>query len=99
MLSVFIISGCSLQNNSSDLTYVKEDINDKDLEILLNKCSELSGEYTDPIEVGQSLADLIYEEKSITIDKLKTLDAERFNDWYIDGREVGNELEKEQEME
>ena len=40
-----------------------------------------------------------YEEKSITIDKLKTLDAERFNDWYIDGREVGNELEKEQEME
>ena len=81
------------------LTNVKEDINDKDLEILLNKCSELSGEYTDPIEVGQSLADLIYEEKSITIDKLKTLDAERFIDWYIDGREVGNELEKEQEME
>ena len=59
----------------------------------------MSGEYTDPIEVGQSLANLIYEEKSITIDKLKTLDAERFNDWYIDDREVGNELEKEQEME
>ena len=71
----------------------------KDLEILLDKCEELRGEYTDPIEVGQSLANAIYEDKSIKINQLKNLDCEKFNDWYIDGREVGNELEIEMERE
>lgn len=79
------------------LTNVKENISNKDLEILLDKCEELRGEYTDPIEVGQSLANSIYEDKSIKINQLKNLDCEKFNDWYIDGREVGNELEIEME--
>lgn len=79
------------------LTNVKENISNKDLEILLDKCEELRGEYTDPIEVGQSLANAIYEDKSIKINQLKNLDCEKFNDWYIDGREVGNELEIEME--
>ena len=78
---------------------VKENISNKDLEILLDKCEELRGEYTDPIEVGQSLANAIYEDKSIKINQLKNLDCEKFNDWYIDGREVGNELEIEMERE
>lgn len=43
LLSVFIISGCSLQNNSSDLTYVKEDIND----IITNK-----SKYTNTSGIG-----------------------------------------------
>lgn len=81
------------------LTNVKENISNKDLEILLDKCEELRGEYTDPIEVGQSLANAIYEDKSIKINQLKNLDCEKFNDWYIDGREVGNELEIEMERE
>lgn len=81
------------------LTNVKENISNKDLEILLDKCEELRGEYNDPIEVGQSLANAVYEDKSITLKQLKELDAERFNDWYIDGREVGNELEIEMERE
>ena len=81
------------------ITNVKENISNKDLDILLDKCDELRGEYTDPIEVGQSLANAIYEDKSITINQLKDLDCERFNDWYIDGREVGNELEIEMERD
>lgn len=82
------------------ITNVKEDIKNKDLMVLLDKCSELNGEYTDPIEVGQSLANAVYEEKSITIKQLKKLDADKFNEWYIDGREVGNDLElEEMEME
>lgn len=81
------------------LTNVKEDISNKDLEVLLSKCEELRGEYNDPIEVGQSLANAVYEDKSITIKQLKDLDANRFNDWYIDGREVGNELEIEMERD
>lgn len=81
------------------LTNVKEDIKNKDLIVLLDKCSELSGEYTDPIEVGQSLANAVYEDKSITIKQLKKMSAERFNDWYMDGREVGNELELDEERE
>lgn len=43
LLSVFIISGCSLQNNSSDLTNVKEDIND----IITNK-----SKYTNTSGIG-----------------------------------------------
>ena len=31
----------------------------------------------------------------LKINQLKNLDCEKFNDWYIDGREVGNELEIE----
>lgn len=83
------------------LTNVKEDIKNKDLIVLLDKCNELAGEYTDPIEVGQSLANAVYEDKSITIKQLKKMSSEKFNEWYIDGREVGNELEldKEREME
>lgn len=81
------------------LTNVKENISNKDLEILIDKCNEISGEYNDPIEVGQSLANSLYVDKSVTIDQLKNLDCENFNDWYIDGREVGNKLEIEMEME
>lgn len=81
------------------ITNVKENISNKDLDVLLDKCDELRGEYTDPIEVGQSLANAIYEDKSITMNQLKDLDCEKFNDWYIDGREVGNELEIEMERE
>jgi len=81
------------------LTNVKEDISNKDLEVLLSKCEELRGEYNDPIEVGRSLANTVYEDKSITIEQLKNLDTDRFNDWYIDGREVGKELEIEMERE
>ena len=78
------------------ITNVKEDVNDNDLIILLDKYEELNGEYTDPIEVGQSLANIIYEDKTITLERLKSLDPDRFNEWYINGREVGNQLEMEE---
>lgn len=81
------------------LTNVKENISNKDLELLINKCNEIAGEYNDPIEVGQSLANSVYVDNSITIDELKKLDCEKFNDWYFDGREVGNVLENEIEKE
>lgn len=78
---------------------VKENISDKDLLILLDKCSELSGEYTDPIEVGQSLAHEIYEEKSIKINELKRLNIDKFNEWFDSGREIGNKIDMEEEYE
>lgn len=81
------------------ITNVKEDISNKDLLVLLDKCSELSGEYTDPIEVGQSLANEVYKERSITIKQLKNLDTDRFYDWYLNGREIGTNLNLDKEME
>lgn len=81
------------------ITNVKEDIKDEDLLILIEKCNSLGGEYTDPIEVGQSIASEIYEEKSITIDQIKELSVDQFYDWYNGGREIGNNLEiDEREM-
>lgn len=75
------------------LTNVKEDISNEDLTILIEKCNVLGGEYTDPIEVGQSLANEIYEEKSVSIDDIKLLTIDEFYNWYNNGREIGNSLE------
>lgn len=82
------------------ITNVKEDISDEDLIIIMEKCDAVAGEYTDPIEVGQSLANEIFEEQNITIEQLKTLSVDEFYDWYNNGREIGNRLEiEEKEME
>lgn len=60
---------------------------------MIEKCNVLGGEYTDPIEVGQSLANEIYEEKSVSIDDIKLLTIDEFYNWYNNGREIGNSLE------
>lgn len=73
------------------ITSVKEDISDKDLLLLINKCSELSGEYIDPIELGYSLADAIYD-NNLNIEYLKKLSVDDFYDWYNNGREIGQKL-------
>ena len=78
------------------LTNVKDDIPADELLILIEKCNSLGGEYTDPIEVGQSLANEIYEEKSITIEQLKELSVDQFYDWYNGGREIGNNLKMDE---
>lgn len=78
------------------ITNIKNDIKEDDLLFLMDKCSEVSGEYTDPIEVGQSLASEVFEEKNITLEQLKSLTADEFNAWYNDGREVGNSIQIEQ---
>lgn len=75
------------------LTNVKDDIPADELLILIEKCNSLGGEYTDPIEIGQSLANEIYTEKNITIDDIKSLTVDEFYNWYNDGREVGNPIE------
>ncbi|MBO5095742.1 MAG: hypothetical protein J6D28_00955 [Bacilli bacterium] len=81
------------------ITNVKEDIKDEELLLLIEKCNSLGGEYTDPIEVGQSIANEIYEEKSITIEQIKDLSIDQFYSWYNDGREIGNNLDlDEREM-
>ena len=81
------------------ITNVNENISDKDLEVLIDKCNELNSEYTDPVEVGQSIANLIYGDECIAIDQLKNIDVDSYNNWYIDGREVGNKLEIEMERD
>lgn len=75
------------------LTNVKENIPNDELELLIKKCGEVHGDYTDPIELGQSLANEIYTEKNITIDDIKSLTVDEFYNWYNDGREVGNPIE------
>lgn len=81
------------------ITNVKEDISDDELLLLMDKCAELSGEYIDPIEVGQSLASEIYENKSITIEQLELLSLDDFYDWYNNDRELGNKLKIEESEE
>lgn len=81
------------------LTNVKEDIPDEDLLLLIDKCCEIGGEYTDPIEVGQSLANSIYEDHDITIEQIKNMTCDQFQSWYSNGREIGLPLEIEQETE
>lgn len=75
------------------ITNVKNDIPDEELELLIKKCSEVHGDYTDPIELGQSLANEIYQEQNITIDDIKSLTVDEFYDWYNDGKELENPLE------
>ena len=75
------------------LTNVKNDIPKEELELLIKKCSEVHGDYTDPISIGQLLANEIYEEKNITIDQIKSLSVDDFYDWYNNGKELGNPLE------
>ena len=75
------------------ITNVNEDIPINDLEILIEICSKVHGDYTDPIELGQSLANEIYKEKSINIEQLKSLSEDDLIAWYNDGREIENPLE------
>ena len=77
------------------LTKIKEDISKEDLSVLIEKCSELGGEYTDPIELGKSLANEIYQKNNVSIDDIKSLKIDEFYNWYNDGREIGNSLEIE----
>lgn len=82
------------------ITNVNPDISDEDLLLLMKKCETLSGEYTDPIEVGQSLANEVFEEKNITLEQIKKLSVDEFYSWYNDGREIGNQIEiEDKEME
>lgn len=82
------------------ITNVKEDINDEDLLLLMDKCEQVCGDYTDPIEVGQSLANEVFEEKSITIEQLRNLTIDQFYDWYNNEKDLGINIKiDEMEME
>lgn len=74
------------------ITNVIEDMPEKDLDFLIDKCASLDGEDTDPIEVGQSIASSI-DNEDISIEQLKHSSAKEFNDWYYYGKDIGNALE------
>lgn len=80
------------------ITNVEENISSEDLDFLIDKCSQLGGEYTDPIEVGQSIASSVFN-GDVSLEQLKKLSVDDFYDWYNNGRELGNELKIESEEE
>ena len=73
------------------ITNVIEDMPEEDLNFLIDKCSSLDGDYTDPIEVGQSIATSI-EDGDISIEQIKHSSVEEFKRWYYDSREFENDL-------
>ena len=78
------------------ITNVIEDMSEEDLNFLIDKCSSLGGEYTDPIEVGQSIASSI-DDGDVSIEQLKQLSVDEFYDWYNNGRALGDNLTMERD--
>ena len=99
LISLLLLIGSIITHSSYlyyiGLTNIKEDIPKEDLSVLIEKCNELGGEYTDPIELGKSLANEIYQKNNVSIDDIKSLKIDEFYNWYNDGREIGNSLEIE----
>ncbi len=83
----------------SGITSVDAKIEDKDILSLMEICSEVCGDYTDPIDVGKAMAEIVYVENYITLDELKKIPSEDIHQLYFEGKLYRIEYLKEQEKE
>lgn len=68
------------------ITSIENDIPESNIIDLIKICSEVSNNYSDPIEIGKSLAESIYHFKYLTLEQLKRIPANDIYDMYFDNK-------------